>query len=492
MLAHLSPCAAARIGGRVPAPLPTPIAWVGSPANRMTLASQPLGIDPDGKARWLVRVRFVDSENRATGLLHGGDIEFHASRGSVQWQTRTRYGGPAAIVSTTADGPLAVRAAATDPAALGEVRATTDTRRWSTPRVVAEALGPHLVQLGWFPRAMRAAVLVTRTGPGGARLVCRLAPPSSTCRDPGVQPGTEYRYAVARFGIGTTTLTVNVPPEGAVQPLSAVGGKGVWLQFSPDPRDGDSYASLAAAAVAERAAKAGLRYIELRLGYGEFWEITPNARPAVDALIDAAAARGIAVIGWTIPREASFEDLALSVAAANYRTARGTRLAGVAVDLERGGEFMGDGKQAYEALADYARLLRAALGPRYVILATVEDPYFEGLTNRDVPYADIATNASALQPMAYWRLFPTLDAGVPATRRALRASYLALRREANRRIPINVGGQTSDLGPCGAAPPDELAGSLVESKRLGAIGESFFDWNGTLPAQWQAIGAFRW
>jgi hypothetical protein len=235
-----------------------------------------------------------------------------------------------------------------------------------------------------------------------------------------------------------------------------------------------------------------VRYIELRAAYGEFWEITPGAKPAIDALIDAAAERGIAVLGWTVPRETSFEDLALSVAAADYRTARGTPLAGVAVDLERGAEFMGDGTQGYEALADYTRLLRAALGPRSLILATVEDPHFERLTNRDVPYAQIAANASALQPMAYWRLFPTRLVGAQATREALRASYVALRREAKRAIPINVGGQTSGLGACGTPPPDELTASLAESKRLGAIGETFFDWNGTLPSQWAAIGSFRW
>jgi hypothetical protein len=458
----------------------------------MALESQPLGIDPSGKARWLVRVRFVDSKGRPSGFLHGGDVEFYASHGSVQWQTRTRFGAPAAIVSTAADGPLAVRAVAADPVALGEARADTDTRQWNAPRVVAEALGPHLVQLGWFPRASDASVQVTRAGSEGTRVVCRPAHASSTCRDPGVLPGATYRYVIARSGIGRTVLTVNVPPEGADEPLSVFSGKGVWLQFSPDPRDDDSYASLDGVAIAARAADAGLRYIELRVAYGEFWEITPEAKPAVDALIDAAAARGIAVIGWTIPREASFEDLALSVAAANYRTARGTRLAGVAVDLERGGEFMGDGPHAYEALADYVRLLRAALGPRSLILATVEDPYFERLTNRDVPYAAIAANASALQPMAYWRLFPTREAGVQATRRALRASFFSLRREARRRVPIDVGGQTSGLGVCGAAPPDEVTASLTESKRLGAVGETFFDWNGTLPAQWEAIGAFRW
>ncbi|MGP6159121.1 MAG: hypothetical protein ACLPYS_16705 [Vulcanimicrobiaceae bacterium] len=492
MIAPLSPCDEARIGVRTPLPQATPIAWTGAPASRMALDSQPLGIDPSGRARWLVRVRFIDSQGGATGLLHGGDIEFYASHGSAQWQTRTRFGGPAAIVTTQTDGPLAVRAVAADPSVLGEARAETDTRRWDTPRVVTEPLGPHLVQLGWFPAASRGPVVVTRRGPGGTRTVCSPGPPSSTCRDTRVLPGAAYEYVVTRPGAGKTALRVQVPPETPLQSLAAVNGKGMWLSFSPDSRDDDSYATLDAPAIVDRAARAGLRYIELRLAYGEFWEITPDAEPAVDALIDAAAARGIAVVGWTVPREASFEDLTTSVAAANYRTPRGTRLAGVAVDLERGGEFMGDGRAGYASLAQYPRLLRAALGPRAVVIATVEDPYFERLTDRDVPYSAIAASASALQPMAYWRLFPTRDAGVAATRRALRGSFAAVRREARRRIPINVGGQTSDLGPCGPAPADEIVGSLAESRRLGALGETFFDWKGTLPAQWGAIGSFPW
>jgi len=74
----------------------------------------------------------------------------------------------------------------------------------------------------------------------------------------------------------------------------------------------------------------------------------------------------------------------------------------------------------------------------------------------------------------------------------VRQSMQALRREAGRPVAINMGGQTSGLGPCGAPPPAEITGSLDESRRAGAIGETFFDWFGTSDAQWDAIGSFPW
>jgi hypothetical protein len=103
-----------------------------------------------------------------------------------------------------------------------------------------------------------------------------------------VRPASTYRYAVARTGIDTTTFTVHVPTEGPAESLSAARGKGLWLQFSPDSRDDDAYVKLEA--IADQATRAGLRYLELRMAYGEFWEVTPAAKPVFDALIDAAAA----------------------------------------------------------------------------------------------------------------------------------------------------------------------------------------------------------
>jgi hypothetical protein len=456
----------------------------------MRLETSPGGIDPDGAARWIVRVRFVDSAGKPTTLLQGGDIEFAASRGRVQWQTRTRFGGPAAIVSTTEAGPLSVRAIAKAPAILDDARADTDTRTWRFADVAARALGPHLVQIGWFPAAT-GAVSVVRSGPGGLRTVCDVAPQASTCRDTQVRPGATYRYAVTRSGARAAVARVNVPAAAPGQSLAAIRGKGMWLRFSPDPRDDDAFQKLDAAAIVERAQRSGLRYIELRLAYGEFWEVSPAAKPFVDALLDAAAAEGIAVIAWTVPRAASYADLALAVAAANYRTPRGTRISGLALDLERGDEFLGDGPAGRVAIAEYAQLAREALGPSALILSTVEDPFLTGLTNRDFPFATVARYASALQPMTYWRMFRR-GTGEDAATSSVRDSMQALRREAGRSIQINVGGQTADLGSCGAPTTPEILASLDESRRAGAIGETFYDWFGTREGQWDAIASFVW
>jgi len=474
----------------VPSILPSAIVWRGRPAHRMLLDTWSLGTDPDGKARWVVRVRFMDAGNHLTKLLRSGDVEFRSSRGDVQWQTRMRYGGPAAIVSTTESGPVAVRVISKDPVGIDDVRVETDTRAWHAAPVVVRALGPHMVQIGWFPAA-KTRVEVTRSGLDGDRVVCTLSPPSSTCRDANVAPRTSYRYTLTKAGVSSVSLSVSVPSEIAPQSLNAFRGKGMWLRFSPDLLDDDAYSRLDATAIVERAREAGLRYIEIRMAYGEFWEVTAAARAHVEALIDAAGKAGLAPIAWTVPRSSSFADLSLAVAAANYRTAHGTRVAGLAVDFERGDEYMGNGLQSRTALAAYSRHLRQALGPAYLIVGTVEDPYLNGLTNKDFPFSVIAENSNALQPMMYWRFFQK-GIGTVAVRSAVRQSMKATRREAGRQIPINLGGQTSGIGACGAPPSGEIVGSLEESRQEGAMGETFFDWFGTLDAQWAAIASFPW
>jgi len=457
----------------------------------MTLDSRPLGVDPDGSARWLVLVRFADAHGRPTRLLSGGNLEYSAWPGSAQWQTRARFAAPSAIVTAQVDGPLVVRVRSTSPLGLRDALARTDTRTWRGSRVAAKALGPHLVQVGWFPRERSGSVRVVRSDGGLPRTIGVVAPPSSTYRDESVRPGATYRYAVARPGAAVATFVVHVPAALRAPPVRVVG-KGMYLTFSPSLLDDDAYPHLDPSAIVDLAARAGIRYLELRTAYGEYWEITPDARPTIDALIDRAAERGIAVVGWTVPRQASFADLAQSVATAQYRTARGTPLGGLAIDLERGDEYLGTGAAGYAAMADYSRLVRAALGDRFPVVAIVEDPYLEHLTNRDVPYAAIGATSSVLQPMTYWRMLSKGDTRGWAARRAIRASMAAVRREARSAVPITIGGQSSGLAGRSAPSPEEISASVDESRKAGALGISFFEWSGTSAAQWDAIGRYRW
>ncbi len=492
--AILGALASVNLGPVSPSPSPSPSGpiYAGNPAVRFTLVTHPLGVDPDGNARWLVETRFFDARGMPTRILENSDFHWASPGNYVQWQTRMRYGMPAAIVSTTRDGPLAITVRAKEPA-IGTVVARTDTRVWKGPRVVARALGPRLVQIGWFPRAQRTVRIVRIDARGTHVVVATLHGVSSTYRDTTVHPDARYRYVVARRGYGTVRLAaVTTPPAAPRTPLAGASGIGMWLFFTNDPRDDIYVGRLDPQAIVAQAVRAHLHYVELRTAYGAYWEITPRAKPIVDAIIDGLAAHGIGTIGWTVPRDRSFEDVRQSVRTALYHTAAGTPLAGVAIDLERGDAFMGEAPEGTIALARYLREVREALGPAYLLVATVEDPYLEHLRPSDYPYAAIARQASVLQPMSYWRMMRRNPTTPAVVRTLLRASYAKLRAYARRTVPISLGGQTVAAGPNGAPPAGEIAASLDEARALHALGVCYFDWDGTDTAQWEALATHRW
>jgi hypothetical protein len=472
-------------------PTPDVPVYSGGAAVRMALEATPLGFDPDGNARWLVVTKFFDSQGRPTRILANSDFDYLSSDGYVQWQTRLAYGQPAAILSTNDAGPLAMTVRANLPR-LPSVTVRTNTRDWPQPRVVARSLGPHLVQIGWFPRS-RGEVRIARIGESGkSTLLAAIALPSSTYRDTSVRPGARYRYVVERTGLPPVTVTAATPPQPPPTSLRSVTGKGMWLFFTADPLDSIYYEHLDPQAIVAQAVRAGLRYVELRFAYGAHWEITPAAKPTIDAIVDGLAAHGIATIAWTVPRDESFEDLETTIRAAYYRTAKGTPVDGLALDIERGSDFLGDAPQGPGALWNYVRLVREAMGRHYLIVTTVEDPFLEQLTDDDYPYAQIARYSSVLQPMTYWRMLRRTATGPQEVRSILQSSYDTLLRDAQRRIPISIGGQTSAGAPGENPSSEELTASLETAKSIGAIGECFFAWDGTYPQQWNAIEDYAW
>jgi hypothetical protein len=450
------------------------------------LVLQPLDVSPDGEARLLVRVQYHDAAGERVHLPPGGHVDVFASRGTVQWQPRARLGDPAAIVRLTEAGPLALRVTSDLPRVPRVLTAQTDTRAWRLSPVTAKALGPHVVVIGWFPRVRSGRVRIARVSAEGTRVVLP-APvaPASSLRDTTVTPGAQYTYEISRQQRDRIDVGVGVPAELPPSTIDMVRGKAMWLSF-------DDVSHWNVGAMLDRAQVAGLRAIQLRLCYGEYAYFTPARRAIIDRFIDGAAARHITVIAWTVPRAVTFEDLAANVASAAYRTPAGNGVRGVAVDLERGADFLGTGAVGYAALATYLARLREAVGPRVLLVATVEDPNIERLTEADVPYAAIAASADVLQPMVYWRARQA-GASIAGMRSELRASYALIGQRASRPIPIDIGGQTAGLGNRFDAPPaDEVAASFRQASALGAIGETLFDWGGTSSAQWTAIAQTAW
>lgn len=474
-----------------PAPQPT-VLWQTAPAASFALDVQPLGVSPDGDAQALVRVVLRDAGGTVVRLRRGADFDYFSMPGSAQWQTRMRYGGPAAIVSVRDDGPVAVRVVANRPKELGAQQASFDTRTWRVPRTVAAAAGPHLVRVGWFPQVRAGAVRVYRVGARGTRtLAATLRAPSSSWDDDAVVPGRVARYAVVRPRGAPALVHADVPPPLAESGVDAIRGKSAWLAFSPDPLDDGAYTKLDVDGIVGTAVRAGIRSIELRLAYGAFDEVTPAAKSTIDRLIDGLAAHHVAVIGWTVPRTTAFDDVARNAAVAAYRTPNGNGVTGLAIDVERGEEFMGDGPRGYAALRDDVGIVRRAVGPRVLLIATVEDPFLEHLDESTFPYREIARDADVLQPMTYWRMLGPWDS-VAKVQTAVAGSVALVRRLAERDVPVDVGAQTGVLSKRGAPPGDELAAAIAASRRAGAIGVTFYDWAGTGPEQWDAIAKAGW
>ncbi|HEY9086452.1 MAG TPA: hypothetical protein VIN40_11040, partial [Candidatus Tyrphobacter sp.] len=352
-------------------PSPAPVYW-GNPPARFALDSRVLGFDPDGNARWLVIVRLYDAQGRPTRIMENDNFDWTSRDGYVQWQTKLAYGNPAAILRTNRDGAATLTVRANAPS-LGTMTARTDTRTWAGPRIVAEVLGPHLIQIGWFPRASRH-VRITRVDAAGRRtLLPTRSGPSSFYRDTGVAPGEPYRYVVERAGHAPVTLgplrALPPPPSSSIRDVS---GKGMWLYFTPNPLDALYWKHLDPGRIVAQAVRAGLHYVELRTAYGAYWEITPEAKPTIDAIVDGLAAHGIVTVGWTVPRDTTFEDLQATVRTAYYHTAKGTRLHALALDVERGDYFMGTAPQGLAALWQYVAYTREAMGARYLLSPNVE------------------------------------------------------------------------------------------------------------------------
>jgi hypothetical protein len=470
-----------------PGPLPTQV-WSGAPAHAFALKIEPLGVTPDGAARALVRVVLRDATGAPTLLLRGGDFDFHVDRGSAQWQTRLRYGGPAALVGVQTATPVTVRAVANLPAGLGSASAVFDPRQQLGPPLVGAAIGPHLVRIGWFPRVDRGRVAIYRLdadGHRGARAIV-LTAPVSAWDDGAVTPGEVARYQVV-LPDGAHLVRVAVPPELPPSDASAVAGTSAWLAFSGDPLDDERYTALDVQQIVATAVRAHLRAVELRLAYGAFAEMTADAKPTIDLLIDGLDAHGVRVVGWTVPRTLDADDLSEAVAVAAYRTPAGNGISGLAVDLERGDDYLGEGPVATTALREYLAVLRRAVGPHVLLVATVEDPFLGHLDPSAYPYAAIGRAADVVQPMTYWRALGRLE-GPAAASRAVAGSIATLRRTIGP-TPIDVGLQTAPIGPRGAPGPDELAAAIGAAAAHGAAGVAFYDWFGTDPAQWAVLAA---
>jgi hypothetical protein len=122
---------------------------------------------------------------------------------------------------------------------------------------------------------------------------------------------------------------------------------------------------------------------------------------AVDRFLDAAAGRGILVVGWYVPGLADLStDLRRSLRAIERTTSRGNRFAGFALDIEPAA--VRDPERRTRHLLELTERLRRIAGPHYPLGAIVPssrrlrtDPrYWPGF-----PYRPLAGMVDAFLPL---------------------------------------------------------------------------------------------
>ena len=268
-------------------------------------------------------------------------------------------------------------------------------------------------------------------------------------------------------------------PSASGEPLAArVAGKGMWL---PQPL----LEMADEKQIVEASRQTGLTHIfvEVAETSSGFYGKTEVAR-----LLPAAHAAGLRVIGWIttslydLPR-----DVALSAEVANYRTADGHSLDGIAPDIEQNMEL--------DDVKAFADILRATLGDDALIVGVVYPA--GGWFGREYPIQpSLARVFNALAPMAYWSDEQRAYADKEVYE-YIAKSVRDMQAAAGEGYPVHVIGQMYDTfgrNGSGAYSPGyaEIDAALRAAREAGAVGISFFQWGTATPEEWAALRDFAW
>ncbi len=202
----------------------------------------------------------------------------------------------------------------------------------------------------------------------------------------------------------------------------------------------------------------------------------------VTAFLDAAHARGLAVVAWYLPGFLHPDrDFRWARAAIRFRTPSGNAFDSFALDIESA--KVRDPVTRTARLLQLSTRLRQTVGPGYPLGAIVPAPlgmqanpsYWPGF-----PYRQLASLYDAVLPMTYftWRV-----SGPAAVASYTSGSIEAIRRGAgSSSVPIHVIG-----GIAGDATAAETAAFVRAALAGGAIGGSFYTYPLTTEGEWEAL-----
>jgi hypothetical protein len=281
--------------------------------------------------------------------------------------------------------------------------------------------------------------------------------------------GLAVLCAITLLGPTTAGSRVDAPH------LTPYRGLGTWIDlYSASLRtDPDRLA----------AALVGRRVDTLFLETGNFRQRVDIVNPLQLAkIVEAAHARGIAVIAWYLPELTSpARDLRRARAAINFRTSNGDRFDSFALDIES--SSVRNSNERSRRLLDLSAHLRADVGPRYPLGAIIPSPVGMKLLPRywpRFPYAGLARTYHVFLPMAY---FSYRARGRAAVNQYVQTSFRIIRNAiGDATVPIHVIG-----GLAGATNTTDVAAFAHAAAACGAHGLSLYNFDTTKPSAWPTL-----
>jgi predicted small lipoprotein YifL len=197
---------------------------------------------------------------------------------------------------------------------------------------------------------------------------------------------------------------------------------------------------------------------------------------AAGRFLDAAHARGMAVVGWYVPSFAKpRRDLAMLLGAVAFRSPGGGSFDSVAVDIEV--TKVADPVERARRAVALSRKLRDAVGPDYRLGGIIPSPLRGPEYWPILPTAQLARVYDVLLPMAYWS---HSRSGAAGARGYISRSLQIVRSEAGPNARIHMIGGVAD-----GTTPAEIRAFARASR--GTIGLSVYDVATMNDAEWAAL-----
>ena len=298
-------------------------------------------------------------------------------------------------------------------------------------------------------------------------------------------------------------------PAPSIHLAEFAKGKGAFLFYSFSATSPIYWENFSPAAVINQAKEAGLKYLEIRVGYSNWLQIVPGPQQLwFNQILDLARTHGIHVIGWVVPftdnrsamtiQSSLNGDWQVAYQISHYKTPTGAHVSGLAMDLELGPLYFGGNTTA---LIHYVQGVRSLMGPGYPLISIVPDPARTGLTatlgkSNYYPYNRLTPLTNVFQPMAYWHEYYTsanFNYSNSYVQTFMQQAVSSTKFQAgNSKIPVNAALQAFGNPTVGYPSVNEVSTALSSANAAGAIGASAFQWHTLTASYWQVLSQYLW